>query len=139
MKRHLPIVLALTLLVSLLMGVMVVSAQDEEPDLVVLELINKSGDNVSLSLISGGIAYFLPVAVDETAIFTVERLVYTQTTFACGGTATGTVDVTTQVTLVFTSCFGAPANFGEPTIEKIQIEFPPEGVDWRYQLTPTPE
>jgi hypothetical protein len=134
MKRHLLIVLAFTLLISLLTGVMVASAQDEEPDLVVLELINKSGDSASLSLLSGGTVYYLAVGVDETRIYTIERGVYTQTTFACGGSGEGTLDASSQVTLVFTSCFGAPANFGEPTIEKVQIEFPPEGFDWRYQL-----
>jgi hypothetical protein len=131
MKKRLALALILILISTLFISVIAVAAQ-EELDLVQVEIINKSGDSVALSLLSGGTVYYLSVGTDETKIFTVERAVYSHTTYACGGSAAGEVDITTQMRLVFTKCFGAAPNKGEPSQEKVHIDDSPDGLNWRY-------
>jgi hypothetical protein len=131
MKKRLPLVLILIFLTAFFVGVGVVAAQDEET-LVRLEIVNKSDQSAAMSLVSGNIVYYLAVPAGEEAIFTVERAVYTHTTFACGLSATGSVDILTQLKLVFTSCYRSAPNWGEPGLEKISIDDSPNGINWRY-------
>jgi hypothetical protein len=133
MKKRLILILILTLLISLLTGVFAVSAQDET-DLVRLELSNKTDQTVSMSLLSGNTFYFLTVASDESRIFTVERTTYVHTTYSCGLSGSGVVDVIGQMKLVFTACSGSAPNWGEPGHEKIHIDDSPAGLNWRFNF-----
>ena len=63
-----------------------------------------------------------------------DRDVYSHNTVACGDTATGSVDVRTQTTLVFTQCEGKPPNPGERSIEKIHIDDSPDRGDFKFQF-----
>jgi hypothetical protein len=63
---------------------------------------------------------------------------YDQTSFACGSSASGTLDVSRQLRLTFTPCFGDAPNQGAPTIEKIHLTDSPTGIKWSYQYGPAP-
>jgi hypothetical protein len=133
MKKRLILILVFTLLATLVTGVLVASAQDES-DLVRLEISNKSGQSVSMSLLSDPYFYFLTVPADETMIFTVERSTYIHTTYSCDLTGSGVVAITSQMKLVFTACSGNAPNWGEPGHEKIHIDDSPDGLNWRFNF-----
>jgi len=133
MKKRLVLVSILAMLTALLAGVTAASAQDE-PDLVRLEISNKSSQTASISLLSGSFFYFLTVPADESRIFTVERAVYIHTTYSCGLSGSGVVDISTQIKLVFTACHGIAPNWGEPGHEKVHIDDSPAGLNWRFNF-----
>jgi len=124
--------------------------------LSVLTVINKSEADVKISLTAcddrvGSTTYgktffyyFVVPPCDgcESGVksFEVERLVYSRKTWTCqippfGGLyRSGTLDMTGNVRLVFTSCWHKVApNAGEPTQEKVHIKDTPGfRVAWRY-------
>ncbi len=102
-------------------------------DLARLEVINKTDQPVSISLLNENAFYYLTVSAGTTKIFTVERLVYDQTIWSCGETASGTVDLTTYVKLTFTKCDGKAPNNGEPGMEKVHIDDAPYGVGNHFE------
>jgi hypothetical protein len=126
--------LALVLLLSLVIGILTVSAAED--DLVGLTIKNRTDRFVFISLLStdGSAVYFLAVPSEDSRTFTVPREVYSHTTVACGETAIGTLDVTRFTTLTFTPCGKAPANPGEPSIEKIHLFDSPEKSGFSYQI-----
>ena len=126
------VLIAIAALVLALILVTVVSAQSK---LVRLEIINRTDQNVALSLIGESGAFYLPVAPGTSRVFTLEREVYEQTTFACGKSQTGTVDLATQLRLVFPSCFGDLPNSGEPTLEKVKLNGETKAELYRYHLS----
>jgi hypothetical protein len=101
-------------------------------DLARLEIINKTDQPVAISLTSGDTFYYLTVAADTTKVFTVERLVYDQTTWSCENTASGTLDLQTYMKLTFTQCNREAPNKGEKGMEKVHIDDAPYGVDMRF-------
>ena len=112
-----------------------VAAAQEEADLVRLTVDNRTDQTVALGLtgVEEGAAYYLVVGAGTERVFTVVRDDYTHTTLACGLTATGTVDINRQLFLNFTSCFGPPANQGEPGLEKIFLTESPTKTPWQFQ------
>jgi len=70
-------------------------------DLAQFEVINKSGQPVSISLLNDNTFYYLTVAAGETKIFTVERLVYDHTVWSCDLSESGTLDLETYMKLTF--------------------------------------
>ncbi len=133
MKIKITLVVISMIALLLGFGTFVVSAQ-EEPDFVRLEISNRSDQPVAISLISETNVYYLPVSAESEKLFTVERGVYTHTTYACGLSASGTIDLTSQMKLVFTRCYGKAPNWGEPSLEKIHIDDSPNGKNWRYSF-----
>lgn len=110
----------------------------ENPNISSLTIINKTNEKVDLSLTRSARGrtrafYFLSVDPLTTKTFTIPPAVYAQKTFSCDKSASGFLDLETNVRLVFTSC-GEPApNKGEPTIEKVHIDDSPgETLYWRY-------
>lgn len=98
-----------------------------------LEIRNKTHQDVHISLSGGGNFYYLGVAPFTNKTFTVERELYAQKTWACGGSMTGFLDMDTNVRLVFTRCWEEAVNKGEPTIEKVHIDDSVgETENWRY-------
>lgn len=133
MKRKF-ILAAVSVLVLLLgFGTFGAYAQ-EEPDLVRLEITNRSDQPVAISLIGDTSVYYLTVSAESEKVFTVERGVYDHTTYACGLSATGSIDLSSQMKLVFTRCYGKAPNWGEPSHEKIHIDDSPSGKNWRYSF-----
>jgi len=122
--------IAIAALALALILVTVVSAQSK---LVRFE-INRTDQNVALSLIGESGAFYLPVAPGTSRVFTLEREVYEHTTFACGKSQTGTVDLATQLRLAFPSCFGDLPNAGEPTLEKVKLNGETKAELYRYHL-----
>ena len=82
----------------------------------------------------GQTVFWLEVEAGKEQRFTVPRDVYSHNTVACGDTATGSVDIRTQTTLVFTQCDGKPPNPGERSIEKIHIDDSPDRGDFKFQF-----
>jgi hypothetical protein len=109
-------------------------AQDEEETLFKVDIRNQTDQLVTLQLLDGLTTYILNVPAGTDHVFTVKEGTYSHTTFACGDTATGTLDLTQQVRLVFTPCFGDAVNSGEPTIEKVHLSDAPDGINWLYQF-----
>lgn len=101
-------------------------------DLARFEIKNKSEMPVSISLVNGNTFYYLTVPADETKVFTVERLVYDQTTWSCDESASGTIDIQTFMHLTFTKCDGNAPNKGERGLEKVHIDDAPYGVNNRF-------
>jgi hypothetical protein len=122
--------LSLVLLVALALAVFSVVAEE---DLVPLTLINKTDQGVTVTLASGDVYYYLYVPAGEERAFTVQRLTYTQNTWACGDTSTSSVPVKIQTRWVFTHCGGDAPNWGEPYMEKIHISDAPDGKHWRFR------
>ena len=108
-------------------------------ELARLEINNKSDQPVSISLTHDELGkpalfYYLTVPPKSTKLFTVERLDYTRTTWACGKVDSGTVGIKTQLKLTFTKCVDGDApNSGEPGLEKVHIADAPSGEMWRYK------
>jgi hypothetical protein len=103
-----------------------------------IEMRNRSNAPASLVLaaLQGEQVYRLELQPGERRAFTVRAGVYAQTTYACGGSATGTLDVSRQLRLTFIPCAGAAPNAGAPTLEKIHLVDAPLGLKWRYQYGP---
>jgi hypothetical protein len=103
-----------------------------------IEIRNRSGGEAVLVLaaLQSEQTYCFAVAPSEIRNFTVEAGLYAQTTYACGGSATGTLDVSRQLRLTFTPCAGRTPNAGAPTLEKIHLVDAPTGLKWRYRYGP---
>ncbi len=119
------LVLLLILSVATIMAV-------AKTDLARFEVINKTDQPVSISLIHEDAFYYLTVASGDTKIFTVERLVYDFTLWSCDLTDSGTLDLETYLKLTFTKCEGKAPNKGERGMEKVHIDDAPYGVDMRF-------
>lgn len=102
-------------------------------DLARFEIKNKSDKPASISLINGNTFYYLTVPAGETKVFTVERLIYDHTTWACDKSASGTIDIKTFMHLTFTKCAGEAPNKGERGLEKVHIDDAPYGVNNRFE------
>ena len=126
------IVQTMIIVTILFMGVVPAMAAEDEPDLVRLTVINKTDGKVFLQLNATN-AHFMTIPAGETSIFTVEREDYVRQTWACGLYAKGTLDMSSQVKLVFTRCGYKAPNAGEPTQEKVSLYDSPSGLYWRYQ------
>jgi hypothetical protein len=113
-------------------------AQDEEPSLFRVEIHNRSASPVTLVLFEqqSPTVYALTVQAGAQRTFTLREGVYDQTTYACGDSAEGSLDVSQQLRLVFTACPSEAPNWGAPTLEKIHLVDAPHGKLWRYQYTP---
>jgi hypothetical protein len=70
--------------------------------------------------------------VKNKKVFTVERLVYNQTTWSCGLTVSGSIDITTYMHLTFTRCDREAPNKGERGMEKVHIDDAPYGTNNRF-------
>ena len=102
-------------------------------ELARFEIRNRTDQPVSISLTSGDTFYYLTVAADTTKIFTVERLVYNQTVWACDKSDSGTIDLKTYMKLTFTQCNRSAPNKGERGMEKVHIDDSPYGVANRFE------
>jgi hypothetical protein len=102
-------------------------------ELARFEVKNKTDQPVSISLTSGDTFYYLTVAAETTKVFTVERLVYNQTTWSCDKSDSGTLDLKTYMKLTFTRCDRKAPNKGEKGMEKVHIDDAPYGVDMRFE------
>ena len=102
-------------------------------DLARFEVQNKTDLPVSISLTNEFTFYYLTVAAGETKVFTVERLVYDQTIWACDKSESGTVNLETFLKLTFTQCAGKAPNQGERSLEKVHIDDTPDGVNHHFQ------
>ncbi|HZD56518.1 MAG TPA: hypothetical protein VE136_07340 [Anaerolineales bacterium] len=122
------------LVTALIAALIIVTAVSAATKLARLTIINRTDQNVALSLIGSKGTFYLPVAPGTTRVFTLDREVYKHTTFACGKSETGTVDMSTQLRLVFPSCFGNLPNNGAPTLEKVQLNGGDRGEAYRYQF-----
>jgi hypothetical protein len=123
--------LILVVIVVMLLTAAVMPAMAKSK-LVRLTLNNKSDQTVNLQL-NGSQFYYLTVGAGESKVFTVNRETYSRTTWACGLTSSGTLDMSTQVTLNFMPCEGPAPNQGTPTFEKVSLFDSPTGKYWRYQ------
>jgi hypothetical protein len=113
--------------------IVVLAIVSAKTQLTRLEIINRTDQNVAISVIGESGAFYLPVAPGTTRVFTLEREVYQHTTFACGTSQTGSVDLATQLRLVFPTCYGE-RNQGAPTLEKVQLDSESRADVYRYQL-----
>jgi hypothetical protein len=129
-----PIILISVLVVLTTLFLMTAVAYAQE-SLVQLRVVNKTDRTVTILLFGpeGLAAYALNTAPGTTEIFTVERGTYNHTTFSCGLTASGTVDLSSQLRLTFTPCLGAAPNSGAPTLEKVHLDDAPIGAAFRFQ------
>ena len=109
-----------------------------EPKLFPLEIRNRSASPVTVLLLGpeGLAAYALNVPASTDMLFTVREGQYDQTTYACGSTAKGKLDVSQRLRLVFTACPSDAPNWGAPTLEKVHLFDSPKGILWRYQYAP---
>ncbi len=127
-RKILPLIIFL-----LLISVLIMAPIPQRSILTRLEIRNKTDQSVKISLNGDGNFYFLTVSPYTTKIFTVVRTVYAQTTFVCGTSLSGVLDMTSNVRLVFPPCSSKDfSNPGTPTIEKIQVNNFPYGRMWRY-------
>lgn len=122
--------LSLVVLVALALAVFSVAAEE---DLVPLQIINRTDEGVTMTLASGDVYYYLYIPAGEERNYTVQRLDYTQNTWACGDTSTGSVPVKIKTRWVFTPCGSDAPNWGEPYMEKIHISDAPDGPNWRFK------
>jgi hypothetical protein len=129
MNKKKALFISIVLLVALSIVTVAAVAQTT---LAELEINNKSSEPVSMSLTNGNTFYYLTVPPETSKVFTVKRLVYDRTTWACGTSDSGTVDITKFMWLTFTRCAGAP-NWGEPRLEKVHIPDSPGGQNWYYK------
>lgn len=130
-KKFIPITI-FVLLITLSIVTIIALAKT---DLARFEINNKTDQPVSMSLLSDNTIYYLTVPAGSTKVFTVERLVYDQTTWACGKTDSGQVDIKTYLHLTFTQCDGKAPNKGERGMEKVHIDDAPYGVNNRFTYT----
>jgi hypothetical protein len=141
MKKSLRLALVL-ILVMALSSISATTSGSSNPTITLyrIEVQNRTDQSVSLSLVGTDVpsVYYLNVAPGTTGTYTIRGGIYNQTTYACNSTATGTLQATQQLRLIFTSCSGSAANSGAPTIEKIHLTDAPHGSAWLYQYNPTP-
>ncbi len=131
MKKNLIFAIVLVLLIALSVATVAGIAREE---LARLTITNNSDLPVMMSLTNGNTFYYVTVAPGATKLFTVQRLLYERTTWACDKSDTGTLNMKTGVRLVFTQCWGTPATQGEPTIlERVHIPDYPHSDAWRYK------
>lgn len=98
-----------------------------------LEIKNKSFQRVMISLQGSGNFFYLVVDPLTEKIFTLPPQIYSHTTWACGKSTSGNLNMNSNVRLVFTRCGDIASNKGEPTQEKIHINNSPgETIHWRY-------
>ena len=109
----------------ILIAAFVLSAVNPWP--AVLTVWNLTGDNVYIRLkYCGEQKYFLTATGDSCAqptTFDIARKKYSTEVTACGVTATGSMDLRTNLKLTFTDCdsmrqFWTPKYWGEPGMEK---------------------
>lgn len=131
-KRILFASLLLTFIVFVAAAVPLYSQAADKSGLVRLKLINKSGEPVNLQL-TGDNFYYLTVDAASTKEFSVKADVYDRVTWTCGLSSSGTLDMSSQVKLVFMPCTQVAPNQGEPTMEKVSLFDSPTGIHWRYQ------
>ncbi len=124
----------LIVILALLVALILVTAVSAKSKLTRLEIINRTDQNVAISLVGESGTFYLPVAPGTTRVFTLDREVYKQTTFSCGKSQGGTVDLSTQLRLVFPTCYGDLPNSGAPTLEKVKLNGEKRGDLYRYQL-----
>ena len=132
------------LLVATLAFASVAMAQgtDEEPDLVLFEVRNRTDQIVSIVLTltdpsTEGVVFAsaLTVSANTTQSFTVPRGTYDHTTYACDESASGTLDLTRQTRLIFVQCNKDVAHQGEPGMEKVSLgQGTPSGRHFGYQI-----
>lgn len=130
MNKKLIVIVFLTLLLVLSVATMIALAKTE---LARFEIRNRTDGPVSMSLLSGNTFYYLTVGANSTKTFTVERLVYDHTTWACGLSKSGTIDIKTFMHLTFTKCEGKAPNKGERGMEKVHIDDAPYGGPNRFK------
>jgi len=98
-----------------------------------LEIKNKSFQRVMISLRGSGNFFYLVVDPLTEKTFTLPPQMYSHTTWACGRSTSGNLNMNSNVRLVFTRCGDFTSNKGEPTQEKIHINNSPgETINWRY-------
>lgn len=122
--------LVLVALVALVLAVFSVAAKEE---MVHVMVINKTDQTVNLALSGDGFYYYLTAPAGATSHFTVERMKYDQTTYACGTMSSGTIDLRKVTRLNFSPCAGGAPNAGEPSQEKVHLTGTPSGIEWHYQ------
>lgn len=130
--------LTISILLALLLTFAIIStaalAQEDELDLVRLTIDNRTDQPLTLAMTGMDSGFYLTVRADSLVIYTVPRGTYRHTTYACGETASGDLDMSRQLKLVFPTCYYEPSNHGTPSIEKIFLPNPPPSVHWQYQL-----
>lgn len=138
MRRVLPILLVIFMLLVFYGAALAGESNTASGGPFRLEIRNRSGGEAVLVLaaLQSEQTYRFVVAPSEIRNFTVEAGLYAQTTYACGGSATGTLDVSRQLRLTFTPCAGRAPNAGAPTLEKIHLVDAPTGLKWRYRYGP---
>ena len=129
MNKKLIAIAVFVLIVALSIATIIAVAKTE---LVRFEIKNKTDQPASISLTSGDTFYYLTVAPDTTKVFTVERLIYSQTTWSCGLTVSGSINIETFMHLTFTRCDREAPNKGERGMEKVHIDDAPYGTNNRF-------
>jgi hypothetical protein len=129
MNKKLIAMVVFVLIVSLSIVTIIAVAKTE---LARFEVRNRTDMPVSISLTSGDTFYYLTVAADTTKVFTVERLIYNHTTWACDTSDSGTLNLETFMHLTFTRCDGEAPNKGERGMEKVHIDDAPYGTNNRF-------
>lgn len=129
MNKKLIAIAVFFLIIALSIATIIAVAKTE---LVRFEVKNKTDQPASISLTSGDIFYYLTVAPKTTKVFTVERLIYNHTTWSCGLSDSGTLDIKTFMHLTFTRCDRKAPNKGERGLEKVHIDDAPYGVNNRF-------
>jgi len=122
----------LTFIILAAAAVPLYSQAADKNGLVRLKLVNKSDETVNIQL-TGDKFYYLTVDAASTKEFTVKPDVYDRVTWTCGLSSAGTLDMSSQVKLVFMPCVQVAPNQGEPTMEKVSLFDSPTGIHWRYQ------
>ena len=129
MNKKLIAIAVFILIVALSIATIIAVAKTE---LVRFEVKNKTDQPASISLTSGDTFYYLTVAPNTTKVFTVERLIYSQTTWSCGLTVSGSINIETFMHLTFTRCDRVAPNKGERGMEKVHIDDAPYGTNNRF-------
>lgn len=124
MNKKMIAVIVFVLLIALSVATIIVVAKTE---LAQFEIKNKTDQPVSISLVNDNVFYYLTVPAGSTKVFTVERLVYSQTIWSCGLTDSGSIDLKTFMHLTFTRCDREAPNKGERGMEKVHIDDAPYG------------
>jgi hypothetical protein len=134
MPKKILLALIMVLVVTLVFSASVLAA--EEPDMVGVTIINRTNGLVYVSVVPdpATVVYFMAVITGDRERFTVPRGIYSHTTYACGKTVYGKLDLRQQVTLVFTPCGSDPANSGERGIEKIRLDTYPFRSDFNFKI-----
>jgi hypothetical protein len=118
----------------LFLSMITIAAAPASTELARLEIKNRTHLPVHIAMRKASYFYYLTVEPYQTKVFTVERETYLHTTWACEQETTGTIDVESNLRLVFTSCYyKLSPNAGTPTMEKIHLNDSPFGTQWRYQ------